>query len=193
MSRSGLALMGALSLVGCFPLPAEIPSAPRSFDAAEIEGTWYILATNFPTWTSGENTETHLVYKQRSAAEGVVEMDDRVEFLHDGEPSSYVGFDTQDPANATHFTWRGNGLLALFPTEWYVALVDPRGRWLVTYYSDTVPALHAVDVIARTPHLSDEDLTDALDAIDRDPFLKPRAAGMKRVHLYEHAAKNGPP
>lgn len=183
---AALAGLSAFAL-GCFPLPADIPSAPKVFDAAAIEGTWYILATNFPTWTSGVNTETRLVYARRAAPDGVVELDDRVEFLSDGEPSSYVGFDTQDPANDTHFTWRGNGLLALFPTEWYVAAVDPRGRWMITYYSDTVPALHAVDVIARTPTLPEEDLADAFAAIERDPFLKPRSAGLKRVHLY------GPP
>ncbi len=177
-------------LAGCFPLPAEIPSAPKTFDAATIEGTWYILATNFPTWTSGDNTETRLIYKRRAAADGVVELDDRVEFLSDGKPSSYVGFDTQDPANDAHFTWRGDGLLALFPTEWYVAVVDPRGRWMITYYSDTVPALHAVDVIARTPTIPEADLADALAAIESDPFLKPRSAGLERVHLYAPPARD---
>lgn len=184
---AGLAALVA-GASGCFPLPVSIPSAPRSFDAAAIEGTWFILATNFPTWTSGVNTETRLIYARRPAADGIVELDDRVEFLSDGEPSAYVGFDTQDPAKSTHFTWRGEGLLALFPTEWYVGIVDPRGRWLVTYYSDTVPALHAVDVIAKTPTISDEDLQDALDAIAADPFLAPRSAGLKKVHLYGRSA-----
>lgn len=183
----------ALALAGCFPLPADIPSAPRTFDPAVIEGTWFIHATNFPTWTSGDNTEANLIYRRRAAPDGVVELDDHVEFLSDGEPASYVGYDTQDPAKDTHFTWRGNGILALFPTEWYVALVDPRGRWLVTYYCDTVPALHAVEVISKSKSIADDDLKDALDAIAADPFLKPRSTGIQRVFLYAPEGKKAAP
>lgn len=183
----------AVALGGCFPLPADIPSAPRTFDPALIEGTWFIQATNFPTWTSGDNTEPHLVYARRPAPDGVVELDDRVEFLSDGSPSSYVGYDTQDPANDSHFTWRGNGILALFPTEWYVALVDPRGRWLVTYYCDTVPAAHAVEVISKSKSMTDDDLRDALAAIAADPFLEPRSIGIRRVFLYALDAPKADP
>ena len=179
-----LAIALACGAAGCFPVPPDIPSSPKEFNPRQIEGTWYIAATNFPTWLSGKNTEALLSYKIRPAAEGVVEMDDVVAFKSEGDPSSYVGFDTQDPASDSHFTWRGNGLLALFPTEWYVAKVGPKGDYIITYYGDTVVSSDSVDVMTKSPNPSPETVNAALKAIEADPILKAKAHGLKRVFLY---------
>jgi hypothetical protein len=188
-SLAPLAFAAALGASACFPVPPDIPSSPRTFDAHQIEGTWFVVATNFPTWTNGKNTEARLSYKLRETAPGVVELDDLVAFESGGSPGSYAGVDTQDPANDAHFTWRGDGLLALFPTEWYVAKVDPKGRWIITYYGDTVVASDAVDVMAKTPDLPESDVADALRAIEADPVLEAKARGIRRVHLYRDPQK----
>jgi lipocalin len=173
-----------VSAAGCFPVPPNIPSSPRRFDAKQMEGTWYVIATNFPSWLGEKNKDAHLSYKLRKTPEGVVELDDLVAFKSNGDPSSYAGVDTQDWANDAHFTWRGNGFLALFPTEWYVAKVDPKDQWIITYYGDTLVSADAVDVIARRPDLPEADLKAALAAIDADPVLKTKAHGMRHVYLY---------
>ncbi len=111
-------------------------------------------------------------------------MDDVVAFKSSGDPSSYVGFDTQDPANDSHFTWRGNGALALFPAEWYVGLIAPNRDWVVTWYGDTPVAADAVDLIAKSPNPPKEEIDAALAAIQADPVLRDNAQGIRRVHLY---------
>lgn len=184
LARVALAMTLLLGAAGCFPVPPNISSSPKDFDPHEIEGTWYIVATNFPTWLSGTNTEPLLSYKRRAAPDGVIELDDLVTLKSGGDPSSYAGFDTQDSANDAHFTWRGNGMLALFPTEWYIAKVGPHDDWIITYYGDTLVSANAVDVITRTPDPPAEQVEAALAAIARDPVLKAKAQGLKRVHLY---------
>ena len=168
LTRAAFGAALVTALCGCFPVPPNIPSSPKRFDAREMEGTWYMIATNFPSWTGTSNTDAHLSYKLRSTPDGVVELDDLVAFKSDGDPASYAGFDTQDPANDAHFTWRGNGFLALFPTEWYVAIVGPRHEWMVTYYGDTPK----------------EEIDAALAAIAKDPVLKEKSRGIRRVFLY---------
>jgi hypothetical protein len=110
-------------------------------------------------------------------------LDDIVRYKSDGEPGEYLGTDLQDSGDSTHFTWRGEGFLALFPTEFYVAHVDPAGRFVIVYYTDTVISEDAVDVLAKSATPDAATIRDAVKVLKSDPLLRDRAKGLRRIPL----------
>jgi hypothetical protein len=90
--------------------------------------------------------------------------------------------DLQDPTLAGHFQWRGEGLLNLIVSHWYVVALDPDYRWLVTYFADSNVGTGAgMDIYAREPCLSVDDEAAAIRAIFSDGWLAERAGGLFRV------------
>lgn len=170
--RGSFVVAASLALAGCFPLPAHIEASPRPFSPDDLSGCWYLSATNFPYWTDGTKTASRQCYTPSGGGPGEARFDDLVAFQNHGEPDSFEGVDYQDPGDPLHFTWRGEGLLALFPTEFYVAWISPDKRTLVVYYSDTLVASAAVDVLTRDPIPESARVDEALDVVRSDPFLR---------------------
>ncbi|HTJ82151.1 MAG TPA: hypothetical protein VL400_10535 [Polyangiaceae bacterium] len=165
-----LAAASACLLCGCFPLPAHIESSPASFTPSDLSGCWYNVATSFPYWLDGTKSNPEQCYTPRAGHAD--QLADLVAFDDDGEPDSFAGIDHQDPDQPIHFTWRGEGFLALFPTEFYVAWISPDRETLVVYYSDTLVASAAIDVLTRSPHPDPRRIAKAIAVAHADPFLK---------------------
>lgn len=157
-------------LGGCFPLPAHIDAAPAAFTPSDLSGCWYNVATSFPYWLDGTKTKPKQCYTPRAGHSD--QLEDLVAFDNHGAPDSFEGVDHQDPDQPIHFTWRGEGVLALFPTEFYVAWLSPDQQTLVVYYSDTLIASAAIDVLTRRATPDAKQLREAIAIARRDPFLK---------------------
>lgn len=180
LGAAALATLGGLacSLTGCFPVPLHIASAPSRFEASQLEGTWYVAASNFPMWVSGDKKNPTFEYALMPDDGETVKVDDAVRFEVDGKPDAFLGIDEQDPGSPTHFTWRGKGGLLLFSSDWYVAAIADDGAWAVVYYTATIASPDGVDIIARTKKLPKDRLAEAEAAIARDTFLRDKAKGL---------------
>lgn len=162
-------------LSGCAGVPLRTAATPATLDAAQLAGTWHVVASNFPMWTSG--TKTRPTFHYGVLGEG--RLSDTVRYLENGELGFIEGIDTQSAQTPTHFTWRGLGLLALFSSDWDVVVLDPSGDWAVIYFSSTLATPEGVDVITRAAVPSAQQLAAALSAISGDPVLSVKAAGLK--------------
>lgn len=173
---SGTAAL-ALSLLGCATLP---PGVPRTdaFDARRLSGGWHVLATNFPMWLAGDKTDPVFLYRLTSAPGETARLDDTVAYNESGRRETIEGTDTQDPNMPSHFTWRGNGLLAAFASDWVVVAAAPDDRWMILYFTKTIATPEGVDVIGRTPDISEEDRAAVERMLSKDPFLLEKSRGL---------------
>lgn len=171
-----LCLLFTVFLVACSGLS---PSVPRggAFDAKRLEGGWTVAASNFPMWLEGNKTDPNFIYRLRPGT-SPVELDDIVAYTQSGRRDTIEGTDTQDPASPAHFTWRGDGLLAAFSSDWIVLRAGPDDRWLILYFTKTFATPEGVDVIVKKPPLSAEDRAEIQETLAADPFLKSRSAGL---------------
>ncbi len=173
-------MLGAI-FGGCFPVPVKIGSAPASFDAARLDGTWYVVASNFPMWVSGDKQNPTFRYTLLEDDLEPRKLDDVVWFSKGSGSGTFLGVDEQDSGDPTHFTWRGKGSLFLFSSEWYVARVAPDDTWAIVYYTATIASPDGVDIIARSPTLSADRMAQAHATIEQDPLLRAKARGLVPV------------
>lgn len=171
-----LAAALAFALAGCGGLP---PQAPRgaAFDARRLEGGWHVLASNFPMWLDGTKTDPTFIYRLLPDSDPA-ELEDTVAYTESGRRDTIEGTDTQDRSSPAHFTWRGNGLLAAFASDWLVVATGPEDRWIVLYFSKTIATPEGVDVISRSPALSPEDRAAVTRLLAGDPFLAEKSRGL---------------
>ena len=119
-----------------------------------LEGTWYVIATNFPMWTKGTRSHPKFIYSNRRTVDGRECFDDTVEYVQGGRTKTIVGVDTSD--GGRRFVWRGKGWLKFFVSRWEVISVAPDGQCLALSFTKTWATPAGVDIIARSPEVSDE-------------------------------------
>lgn len=169
----------ALVLFGaCAAVPLQVATAPKTLRAEALEGTWHVVATNFPMWLDGARTRPTFSYANVRTDEGEVKFDDTVGYVERGAPGAIVGVDTQHRERSAHFTWRGRGVLALFTSDWDVVALDEQGQWAVIAFTPTLFTPAGVDIIARAPALDEPTLQQVRALIAADPVLAPLAHGL---------------
>ncbi|PZR07566.1 MAG: hypothetical protein DI536_27230 [Archangium gephyra] len=166
----------ALVLSGCAVAPLRTVDTPTLLDARSLEGTWRVEGTTFPMWLDGTKQSPRFTYANFDGPR----MDDTVSYEKNGVTETIEGVDTQHSTIATHFTWRGRGLLSLFKSEWDVVYVDARDRFAIITFSKTLATPAGLDVIARKK-LDDAAWSDALEHIDAHAELKALASGLQRL------------
>jgi hypothetical protein len=176
-------LFVSLAASACFPVPPELPTAPRQLDARTLSGEWHVAATNFPMWLDGERCKPRFRYSEVSETRDGVRMDDEVAYVDmaSGEAGGILGFDLQDPDQPAHFTWRGDGILGLFTSEWYVARLSDDGAWAIIYFTSTPATPEGVDVLIRGPEPAEATRRAALEALREDPFLREKSSGLQWI------------
>ena len=128
-----------------------------------LEGTWFVLATNFPMWTKGKRTRPRFIYSNVRTVNGVRCFDDTVAYEEGGRTKTIVGVDTQQPDSS--FLWRGRGWLRLFTSRWEIISVAADQQCLAISFTKTWATPAGIDLIARTPTLSEEAYASMLVAI----------------------------
>ncbi|MBL8744377.1 MAG: hypothetical protein JNK04_24890, partial [Myxococcales bacterium] len=118
--------------------PTGVAVAPaKRTDPMALEGTWFIVASDLPTWTSPEKTSPALHYRLTSPVDGLAVLEDRATFIEHGKHAEYVGTDTQEAAGSLSFSWRGKGALSLLSTRWHLMHMAPDQSWAVAFYEKT--------------------------------------------------------
>lgn len=164
-----------LMLAGCAIAPVRSTTAPTELDLASLLGRWHVVATTFPMWrTRCDVTFTYGALSEHAAT-------DRVAYTEGSTAGEILGVDTQHSQVPTHFTWRGNGILSLFTSEWDVVAVAPDASWVVLTFGATLATPAGADVISRSPTLDDEALRQAVEFASTDAVTLKRLTGLYRV------------
>jgi hypothetical protein len=120
---------------------------------AALEGTWYVNLSNFKMWLKGNKHNPAFTYTL-AEKKGKRGLKDVVSFTKKGKSKQIVGFDKPENEQATTFTWRGKGLLALFKSKWEI--VYSTQDWTLIHFEKTLATAEGYDVISRTKNFSPE-------------------------------------
>ena len=123
-----------------------MPSALDERTTADLlPGTWFIAATNFPMWLSGERREPRFNYELLSTDPLV--LGDEVSYLTaEGEPKTIIGNDTW---KHDEFVWRGKSLLKPFSSRWHIAGAADDGSVLVIRFEPSWATPGGIDIVVR--------------------------------------------
>ncbi len=142
---------------------------PAAQSRLDLEGTWHVVATDFPMWTSGQRTAPRFTYANPRQVRGRLHLDDTVTYLQGGRERRIEGVDVEEAPG--RFLWRGKGLLWLFRSRWEVVAAAGDGAWLALRFARTLATPAGHDVIARTPALDAAALARALAALGTPPLV----------------------
>ncbi len=123
---------------------------------AALEGTWYVHMSNFKMWLKGNKHNPAFSYTL-TEKKGKRGLTDVVSYTKKGKAKQIVGFDRPENEQATKFTWRGKGLLALFKSKWEI--VYSTKNWALIHFEKTLATAEGYDVISRSKHLGSETIT----------------------------------
>jgi hypothetical protein len=148
------------------------PQAAPDFDADKCLGTWFIVVTNYGYWKHRHNpTVTY-----EPMAGDVRTWRDTLRFTSRGifggkaKPGKLGGVDRE--LSPGRFVWRGDGLLSIIKSPWWVMLVDPAGEWAVTYFGrSNVGTAPGMDIYGRKPDMPREQIAKILATCRAHPFL----------------------
>ena len=123
-----------------------MPSALDERTTADLlPGTWFIAATNFPMWLSGERREPRFNYELLSSDPLV--LGDEVSYVTpEGEQKRIIGKDTW---KHDEFVWRGKGILKPFSSRWHIAGAADDGTVLVIRFEPSLATPGGIDVVVR--------------------------------------------
>jgi hypothetical protein len=160
---------------------SELPTGAANFDAERFLGAWHIVVTNYGYWRS--RVDPTVTYEALPPIEGRRAWRDTLRFRKRGilggahAPGTLGGVDVElEPAR---FRWRGDGLLRVIKSPWWVLIVDDAYQWAVTYFArskaGTAPGM---DVYGRRPDLDPALMADILGRVRAHPFLASRSSGL---------------
>ncbi len=129
-----------------------------------LEGTWHVIASNFPMWTKVSRTQPRFIYSNLRTVEGRACMDDTVEYVEGGRTKTIVGVDTQEPGSSS-YVWRGRGLLRFFSSRWEIISIASDEQCLALSFTKTWATPAGIDIISRSKTLGDDAYTSMLSAI----------------------------
>ena len=107
-----------------------------------IEGTWEIVATNFPMWTSVKNHNPQISYSKVS--EDSSYLTDTVQFEKNDKIRKIIGTDLYQDGK---FIWRGKGILKLLKSEWSVIYLSD--DILMIKFEKSMVTPSGIDVLVR--------------------------------------------
>lgn len=127
----------------------------QSIQLQDLEGTWYIVLTNFPMWLKGDKTRPTFTYTVETRG-SIMGLRDEVRSWKNGRQQTIHGFDTPLDETNRRFEWRGKGLLSLLSSRWEIWYIDPSKEWAIIYFQKTLFTPEGYDVIAQGDVLSEE-------------------------------------
>ncbi|WP_337040570.1 hypothetical protein [Emticicia sp. 17c] len=136
-----------------------------------LVGTWFICYTNFPMWLKGDKSNPTFNYTE-VILKGEKVLLDEVKYYKNNKQRTITGYDYQHKQDILKFTWRGKGILSLLKSQWKVALLAPDRQWAVISFSKTLFTPEGVDIISRTPELSEKDMAEIRKQMEKDSELR---------------------
>ena len=109
----------------------------------KLEGTWTIIATNFPMWTTGKRTNPQITYKK--IRQSPLKFKDTVCYKQKTQIKRIIGIDTFEEGI---FSWRGSGFLKLLKSKWFILYIDE--QLLVIQFEKSMVTPAGVDILLRS-------------------------------------------
>ena len=110
-----------------------------------LPGSWFIAATNFPRWLSGERREPRFNYELVST-DPLVLADEVSYRTAEGEEKRIAGKNTW---KHDEFVWRGKGLLRPITSRWHIAGAADDGTVLVLRFDQSFGTPGGIDIVVR--------------------------------------------
>jgi len=156
---------------------SETPRGAENFDPQRFLGTWHILVTNYGFWRSRINpTVTYEAMADQNgkrAWRDTLRFGKRGLFGGDFRPATLAGVDVE--LESARFLWRGDGLLTIIKSPWWLLIVDAEHTWAVTYFGrSNVGTAPGMDIYARSPDIAPAKIAEILTQVRAHPFLKSR-------------------
>ena len=131
-------------------------------------------------WLKGDKTNPTFNYTA-TTRKGEKVLLDEVKYLKKGKEKTITGYDYQNDKDSTAFVWRGKGILSLLKSKWRVALIDPEGQWAVIAFSKTLFTPEGVDIISRTPAISEGTMKEIKQLMEQDAELKKHLTSLEKL------------
>lgn len=157
-------------------LLALYPFAPPRFNLTAFCGVWYVVQTNLALWRRYGNPAIAYTLLPGSNPQRLWDVVTYTKV--NGEQGQITGIDQVDAQHERLLHWRGDRWYTCWLTsEWCVVDHDPHcAEWAVTYFSATPFTKAGIDLYARTPTLSNAQITMILERLGQHPFLQQQAA-----------------
>jgi len=143
-------------------------------------GTWFIVHSDSPLWLKGDKTSPTLNYTL-SEKKGEYRMLDETKYTKNGKHKTIAGYDHAVPNEAAAYIWKGKGMLFFATSKWRVCFQDEKHQWAVIAYSKTLFTAEGVDILCRTPTLSESTVQDIRKMMMQDSMLKKHMDGLKLI------------
>ena len=103
----------------------------------DIEGQWFIHATNFPMWKSKYKSDQSFTYTLKTKKNGEKYFLDQVRYINRKSRQAITGYDYQNKTHPYKFTWKGKGILFFAKSKWQFDIVAEDKSWAVISFSKT--------------------------------------------------------
>lgn len=123
-----------------------------------IEGTWYVIFTNFKMWLSGDKIRPTFTY-MKEEKKGKFYLRDEVNYLHNGNIKSILGKDEPLDDENTKFRWQGNGLKSVLKSDWEIIYFDEKLDWFIIYFDKTLLTTEGYDVLVKNKIPTEEQIS----------------------------------
>jgi hypothetical protein len=147
----------------------------------DIEGQWYIHATNFPMWKSKSKSQQSFTYTLKTKKNGEKYFLDQVRYHQKKSKRTITGYDYQNKTHPNKFTWKGKGILFFAKSKWQFDIMAVDKSWAVISFSKTAFTKQGVDVISREQTISEETMNEITDAIYNHETLRSKAKNLFTV------------
>ena len=135
-----------------------------------LEGTWFVLATNFPMWTKGRRMQPRFVYSHFRGVEGRETFDSTVEYVEGGRARTIVGVETC--VGPGRYRWRGKGWLGLFTSRWQIIAATRDEQLLAISFEATLFTPAGIDLISRTKHPDEDAVARLVSTMGSPPLTR---------------------
>lgn len=123
-----------------------------------IEGTWYVIFTNFKMWLKGDKIRPTFTYLKEEK-EGEFYLRDEVNYLHNGKVKSILGKDKSLNEENTKFRWQGNKITSVLKSDWEIIFFDEKLDWFIIYFDKTFLTAEGYDVLVKNKIPNDEQIS----------------------------------
>lgn len=132
-----------------------------------LEGKWYIIESTLSFWKDPSRILPSVTYTVNSG-----KFLDEVCYLENSEECSIQGYDHFVDKSKLEFLHQFKGWRGLFKTRWRVEYFSKDHSWAIISFEKSIFNKPGIEVIAKSPHLSDELLDTIHSKIQDRGYLK---------------------
>jgi lipocalin len=132
-----------------------------------LEGKWYIIESTLKFWKNPSRSLPSITYTVNSG-----KFLDEICFLENGQECTIKAYDHFVDKSKLEFAHQLKGWRGLFKTKWRVEYFATDHSWAIISFEKSVFDTAGLEIISRSPNLSDELLHEIHSKIQDRGYLK---------------------